>query len=222
MKLSAPELSCRTLPEFDADDWNAVDDAFASRDWCDLQQAWRDTPEPDFQPARARIGWRPDALWVDAHLTDLDIFNAAAHLNDATYALGDIFEIFLLPAAQQIYYEFHITPENQQLQLRWPDFESITQCSDDQESLAPFFVTGVLQSRTDVQPQRNFWRVLARVPATIALSGSIQNGDDWMFSFSRYDTTRGVKEPVYSSSSPHAEIDYHRRHEWGRINFSSR
>ncbi len=222
MKLSALELSCRPLPEFDAANWNAVDDAFAACDWCALQQAWRAAPEPGFQPARVRIGWRPDALWVDAHLTDLDIFNAATHLNDKTYGLGDIFEIFALPAAQQTYYEFHITPENQQLQLRWPDFQAIDQFSGGHESLAPFFVTGMLQSRTEVQPQRNFWRVLARVPATIAQSEIIREGDAWMFSFSRYDTTRGVAEPVHSSSSPHAEINFHRRHEWGRINFSSK
>ena len=121
MKFPAPQLSCCPLPNFDADDWNAVDDAFASRDWCTLQQAWRDAPESGFQPARVRIGWLPDALWVDAHLTDLDILNAATGLNQSTCELGDIFEIFVLPAAQQIYHEFHITPENQQLQLRWPE-----------------------------------------------------------------------------------------------------
>ena len=219
MALTLPKLSCCPLSEFEPDNWKSVDEAFSRAPSCALQQAWRAAPEAGFEPARVRVGWRPDALWVDVHLTDKDIFNGAAHLNDETYNLGDIFEIFVRPIAQETYYEFHVTPNNQQMQLRWPTETSIAQFTGSHQSLTPFFVGDFLQSYTDVQAKNNFWRVLARVPATVASTSSIRDGDQWMFSFSRYDCTRGVIEPTHSSTSPHALVNFHRQCEWGRLTF---
>ena len=212
---------CRPLPDFEPNDWNAIERAFAPFDSCALRQAWREEPEPNFQAARVRAGWRADALWVYAELDDLDIFNAATHLNDATYQLGDIFEIFVRPATQDTYFEFHVTPENQQLQLRWPDALAIANFGGGHQSLTPYFVEDFLHSQINVQVAHNRWRVLARVPASIAQSQSIRAGDVWMFSFSRYDCTRGVKEPVWSSTSPHAVPSFHRQHEWGHMTFAA-
>jgi hypothetical protein len=42
---------------------------------------------------------------------------------------------------------------------------------------------------------------------------------EWLFSFSRYDYTRGRGEPVISSTSPHAAPAFHRQQEWGRLRF---
>ena len=219
--LRAPELTSRPLPNFDAADWSAVENAFATADSCEFQQAWRESPEPGFQPARVRVGHRDNALWVYAELSDLDIFNAAAHLNDATYAKGDIFEIFVRPLEQEDYFEFHVTPENQNLQLHWPDDQAVWSCEDTQESLSPYFVPGVLlRSRTQVLREENLWRVLASVPFSVARAGSTQAGDVWSFSFSRYDCTRGQDEPVFSASSPHAQPRFHRQQEWGRLIFA--
>jgi hypothetical protein len=38
--------------------------------------------------------------------------------------------------------------------------------------------------------------------------------------FSRYDYTRGMGEPVLSSTSPHRRLDFHRQHEWGTLDFA--
>ena len=220
-----PQLTCRPLPDFDPTDWNAIKNAFADADYCELQQAWRESPEPDFTPARVAVGWRENELLVYAELTDFDIFNDAKHLNDATYAKGDIFEIFARPENQSDYFEFHITPENQNLQLHWPDDKACWTCEDTQESLAPYFVAEkLIESQTQIQRENNFWRVLASVPASIARTGStpkagITDGDVWAFSFSRYDCTRGREAPVWSATSPHSQPKFHRQQEWGRLKF---
>jgi hypothetical protein len=41
----------------------------------------------------------------------------------------------------------------------------------------------------------------------------------WRFSFSRYDYIRGRREPMISSTSPHARPGFHRREEWGTLIF---
>lgn len=214
------ELNCRPLASFDESDWTTVEKAFANADSCELVQAWRDSPELEFQPARVRVGWRDEALWVYAELSDRDIFNDATHLNDRTYELGDLFEILVRPIGQDDYFEFHVTPENHQLQLHWPDVDAVWKFDDRHESLNPYFVPKVLLvSQTQVQCQNYFWRVLAKVPASIAGSKSIQTGDFWAFSFSRYDCTRSKSEPVLSSCSPHTQPRFHRQQEWGRLHF---
>ena len=215
-----PELNCRLLPNFQLDDWNAVEAAFAGADGCEMGQGWRAEPEPHFQPASVRLGWRDNRLWVYARLQDRDIFNDATRLNDATYELGDIFEILVRPIAQDAYFEFHVTPENQHLQLRWPDVQAIERYSGKHQSLQPFlFREKVLESQTSVQAELHQWRVLDGVPATVAESPRIHEGDIWSFSFSRYDYARGVAEPVLSSSSPHAVPKFHRQQEWGLLRF---
>jgi hypothetical protein len=214
------EIQCHRLASFDARDWSAVKQAFAGASPCKLTQMWREIPEAEFQPAQARAGWRDDALWVYAELSDCDIFNDAAHFNDRTYELGDLFEILIRPDGQEDYFEFHITPENQQLQLHWPDADAIWKFDERHESLQPYFVPKVLLvSQTEVQHQNNFWRVLAKIPSCVARSKSIKVGDVWVFSFSRYDCTRGKSDPALSSCSPHAQPRFHRQQEWGRLHF---
>jgi hypothetical protein len=218
-------MKCRPLPEFDATDWNAIADAFTNADSCELQQAWLEKPEADFAPAQVRVGRRENELLVYAELTDFDIFNDAQFLNDATYAKGDIFEIFVRPENQNDYFEFHVTPENQNIQLHWPDDKTIWTRVDTQESLSPYFVAEkMIHSQTQIRREQNLWRVLARVPASVAHTGSTPNvrlsdGDVWAFSFSRYDCTRGRELPVWSASSPHPEPKFHRQQEWGRLLF---
>jgi hypothetical protein len=225
-KFEPLKLTVRPLPDFDATNWNAIANAFANAASCELQQAWLEKPEADFASAQVRVGWRDNHLLVYAELADYDIFNDAKHLNDATYAKGDIFEIFVRPENQSDYWEFHITPENQNLQLHWPDDKAVWTCEDSQESLAPyFFQEQLIQSQTQIRREQNVWRVLARVPASVAQAGStpdakIEDGAVWSFSFSRYDCTRGRELPVWSASSPHPEPKFHRQQEWGRLIFA--
>ncbi|HOP97580.1 MAG TPA: hypothetical protein PLH97_12370 [Verrucomicrobiota bacterium] len=44
-------------------------------------------------------------------------------------------------------------------------------------------------------------------------------GARWQFSFGRYDHTQDGMGAVVSSTSPHAEPDFHRQQEWGLLEF---
>lgn len=213
-------MKCSRLPAFASGDLEAVRVAFAGATPCVLRQAWLAALEPDFAPAQVRAGWRENSLLVFAEITDLDIFTGVTGLNQRAWELGDTFEIFLRPENQAAYVEFHVTPNNQRLQLRFADaavLERVRQTG----SIEPALVSGeVFQSRTWVRPAERLWCVLAEIPAE-AVGARIEPGaaNAWRFSFSRYDYTRGRKEPVISSTSPHAEANFHRQQEWGRLIF---
>jgi hypothetical protein len=216
---SAPQLVCRPLPEFDTNDWDSIAQAFASAEWVDFQQGWLPEPEAAFQQTIVRTGWRSDGLWVYAELNDVDIFNNSSVLNDETYN-GDFFEILVRPEVQDSYYEFHVTSNNNHLQLRYPDAKSFSRFDGTHQSLEIFFIPELLiWSQTKIDAPNNKWYVLAKVPTSVAESQKIEAGDVWSFSFSRYDYTQGVEEPVLSSCSPHAAPSYHRQQEWGRLTF---
>ncbi|MEO6909194.1 MAG: hypothetical protein ABI210_15015 [Abditibacteriaceae bacterium] len=149
-------------------------------------------------------------------MNDVDIYNSATQLNQETFLLGDVFEIFLRPTSQQAYYELHVTPNNQQLQLRWPNAHTVLE----RKKLSTYFVSGMLQSYTHVQNDRHRWHVLAAVPAAIAESKTIKIEDTWSFSFCRYDYTHRIENPVLSSCSPYdAPPNFHCQQKWGKLTF---
>jgi hypothetical protein len=210
------------MPEFDAGKLEAVRAAFAAATPCALGQAWRAAVEPGFAPGEVRTGWRPDSLLLFAELTDRDIFSAATGMNQRMWELGDTFEMFLRPADRTAYVEFHVTPNNQRLQLRIPSAGALRRARA-ANVFDEFLLRGnVFHSVTWVQPENQKWFVHAAIPA-IAVCGRarLNAGSRWHFSFSRYDYTRGGSEPVISSTSPHAAADFHRQQEWGVLNFAA-
>lgn len=210
------ELSCCALPKFNVEDWDSIAEAFESASSCSFAQAWRKQLEADFQPTHAHIGWRENALWLYAELDDVDIFNTATQLNQDTYLLGDVLELFLRPVSQQAYYELHVTPNNQQLQLRWPNAHAVYE----RRGLSRYYISGMLQSYTNVQNDRHRWRLLAAVPAEIAESKTIEKGDVWSFSFCRYDYTHGRRRAVLSSSTSYDPTpNFHNQQNWGKLTF---
>ena len=212
------ELTCHPLDVFDCSDWQSIEQAFAKSNCCELRQAWRDEPEPEFKPTKVRVGWRENALWVFAEMQDLDIFNPATRFNEEAYRLGDVFELFIRPAAQETYYELHVSPNNVQLQLVFPNSagEGIRQS----QSISSHFTSGMLETYTHIDSDSKRWRVLARVPAAISETREIQDNDVWLFSFCRYDYTKGNIDPVISSTSAHKIADFHRQQEWSCLKFS--
>jgi hypothetical protein len=215
-----PQIICRQLPEFESTNLDAVRATFQNAIACNLEQAWLKKPEADFAPASVRTGWRNDSLLIFAELTDADIFTRATAHNQRFWELGDTLEIFLRPIEQQIYLEFHVAPNNLRLQLRFPDAEAVKRAAKT-NSFENFLIHGesVFQSRTWTQPQR--WFVFAEIPArSVAEKPKPPPDSEWLFSFSRYDCTRGRAEPVISSTSPHtAPPDFHRQREWGKLIF---
>ncbi len=177
---------------------------------CQLGQAWLTRTEPAFLPATVYFGCHAESLWIYAKLRDFDIFNAATKPNQPVWRMGDVFEIFLRPPGQGVYFEFHITPENQTLQLRWPDANAVRSGV----KWRRFVTTRPLFSSYTII-ENGHWRVLAEIPVTNLLENQApQPGQMWAFSFSRYDVTRGRDEPLLSSTSLHPEPCFHQQSAW--------
>jgi hypothetical protein len=197
-----PDLRCPRLSRADLDDLDGLRGALASAPAVVLGQAWRAVPDPAFRPGSVRAGWRPDELLVLAELEDDDIFTQADGPRQRFWELGDVFEIFLEPAEAAAYAELHVAPGNRRAALRIP----VPRPSVEPEAL---MVEPAFDSRSREEAGR--WLVAAAVPF------SAIGGRPARFSFSRYDYTRGRAEPVHSSTSPHRELDFHRRREWGTV-----
>lgn len=219
----APAIRCEPLPAFNGTDLESVRSAFQSAMPCWFQQAWRDDETAGFSPAVVRMGWRGNSLLVLADLTDVDIFNGATQLNQRTWELGDVFEMFLRSTLKESYIEFHVTPHNQRLQLRYHNGRA-AEAARRTGSLEDVLIWGeAFHSRTWIEKRTSHWHVYAEIPALAVCNSDepIEN-TQWRFSFGRYDYTRGVNEPVLSSTSPHAKPDFQRQHEWGVVTFKNR
>ncbi len=209
-------LFCPRLPKFDTHNWAEIETVFASVPRADLVQHWLEAPEAHFLPANARFGWQDRELYLFAVLHDRDIFNAAKGFNQQTWMLGDALELFLRPPSGETYFEFHVTPENQRLQLRFPDSRAVrTGTWTDFQVNVPL----LFDSRTEINAPAETWRALLSIDLTALGGGQFSPAHPWKFSVSRYDWTRGQSEPIISSTSPHQHPRFHRQHEWGELVF---
>lgn len=213
-------INCREIPALASDTLENIRLAFHQATPCVMAQAWRESLEDDFAPAQVRTGWRGNSLLVFAELTDTDIHNQATRLNQRIWELGDAFEMFLRPEEQSTYVEFHVSPENQRLQLRFPDATWLAELRKT-GSIEKVLVQGeAFRSLTWVRPDAGKWFVYAEIPASSVFNQPHPLKESrWHFSFSRYDYTRGRKAPVISSTSPHILANFHRQEEWGLLNF---
>ncbi len=209
-------LVCLPLPDFDVHNWDAVAGVFADTCAAHYDQAWKPVRQPRFLPAKTHVGYDARHFWMFSEFEDTDIFNLSVELNQHVYKLGDTFEIFLRPLSGEEYIEFHVTPDNQHMQIRWP---RARRSFKDKGWIPNFLSKRSFQSWTQVDSSHNRWRILAAIPyETLGISAP-QEGEEWLYSFGRYDYTRGFKRPILSSTSPHRVRDFHRQHEWNRLVF---
>ena len=218
--LSSPQMICRELSAFETDDLNSVRQSFRDAASCTLRQAWLTKPETDFAPAIVRTGWRAGSLLVFVELTDADIFTRATKPHERLWELGDTFEIFLRPVEQRSYVEFHVAPNNLRLQLRFDDADAVELARKTDSLESAFIRNDIFYSKTWVLPEVGCWFAFAEIPVkAVSENPKPLRGSEWLFSFSRYDYTRGHKEPVISSTSPHTKPDFHCQFEWGTMRF---
>ncbi len=217
-------INCKHLSDFNADNWQSVATAFSDAQPLSFAQDWLPEKESRFQPATAFLGWREDALWIYGELHDVDIYNDATQLNQETYLLGDAFEMFFRPfpaSPSTTWFEFHVTPENQKLQLRWPDTRKAVEPTFDKHGLPHFYIPEIaFESRVQVLQSENKWRVLIKLPAQNLIEKScIAAGDEWLISLARYDYTRGEEKPILSSTSAYTIPSFDRQEDWSRVIF---
>ena len=211
--MNAPaNISCPCIPEKSLPQGDAIPNFLALSAPVLMQQGWLDALQADFLAAEIRVGWSPSRLVVLAEIPDRDIFTQATGPNQRTWELGDVFEIFLKAEDRSDYVELHVTPPNFRLQLQIESPGKPATKLDD----------GVFSSRVKIDTANQKWTVYAEVPASL-VSGQehIEDGESWLFSFSRYDASRDGRPPILSSTSPHQAINFHRIHEWGKITFCS-
>jgi hypothetical protein len=201
-------------------DLAAVRQAFAAAESLPLGQAWLPHQQTNLDPGSVRLGWQEGSLLILAELSDQDIFTTATKANEHLWELGDTFEIFLRPEDQSAYWELQVAPNNQTLQLRFCDARAVGQLRAT-GNLQPYLVaSSVFHSRTWASVAEGQWFAFAAVTAG-AICGELASliGSRWQVSFGRYDFTRGESDPVISSTSPHARLDFHRQHEWRTLQF---
>lgn len=185
-----------------------------------LGQAWLKKEEEAFAPAGVFFGWRGESLLVFAELTDADIFTRAKKPNERMWELGDVLEIFLLPKGQAAYFEFHVAPNNQWLQLRYPNSATIRRSRKTNDFSSYLMPRKVFRSRVWLRPKEKKWFVLAEIPRkAVCETKASKKSRTWSFSFSRYDYTRGRRQAVISSTSPHTRPDFHAQKEWRQLRF---
>lgn len=201
-------LTLFELPVFVPDEEASVLAAFADLPVLVFEQCWRQTPNAGLKPGQVKVGRRENALWALAEMEDEDIFNLADGHNQATWELGDVFEVFMQREGERGYIEVHVTPENYRLHLRFPDETTIGRVRAGEQRHAGYFADAdSLFSRTWVHREENLWRALVQLPDVVS------PGEQWRLSFCRYDATHGAA-PVSASTSPHTVADFHRPSEW--------
>ncbi|MBL9214041.1 MAG: hypothetical protein JNG83_01055 [Opitutaceae bacterium] len=200
-------------PLFDA---SRLSPASVDASWQPLVQGWRpDGPEPGFHPGWARVGWHGSFLRYDAVFVGAGAGNRARRLNERTWELGDICEVFLQVSGQPLYLELHITPENQRLQLLWPP-DGLERFRRGEAPLANFQIDLGDWVRSAVHVAPDYWVAQALIPANVLGLPLFSAQLALDTTVCRYDYS-GRPEPVYSATAPLTEPSYHRRHEWQRL-----
>jgi hypothetical protein len=170
-------------------------------------------PGGEVTAAAARVGHFGGRVYVQAEIPDSSVCTSAVRENERLWEKGDVFEMFFQVAGCRPYFEFHVSPNNLRLQLRVPGRENFDRSRFDEYLLPP----GSFQSVTEVGPGR--WALLAVFdPATLGAPALLKS-QIWRFSFCRYDADQPGGEARLSSSSRHAELDFHRVHEWNELEF---
>lgn len=147
-----------------------------------------------------------DSLLIRAELDDAHPMKDVFPFNFPAFQQCDAFEIFIGPADERAYYEFHVTPSNSVLQLFFEGTED-RKSLDERMVAEPLFSSG-----TSVTPTG--WHVDVRLPLEGLFPGY---HPEWLLSFGRYDYSPGHPGPVISSTSPHTICNFHRKDEWRRV-----
>ncbi|SDS47111.1 hypothetical protein [Opitutus sp. GAS368] len=185
-------------------------------DWLPLGQFWQPNgPETGFHPGWARLGWEPEGLWLEAILFGPQPGNRARRLNEKTWELGEVCELFLRPPAAPVYLECHVTPENQRLQLAWPPL-GLQRVRAGSAPLDSFLIDQPdwMQSRTFIGA--GYWVAQIFLPADRLGVGSLLAGQNFGAMVGRYDYAAGGTF-VLSATAPLREPDFHRGAEWHHV-----
>ncbi|MEI6035396.1 MAG: sugar-binding protein [Verrucomicrobiae bacterium] len=181
-----------------------------------LAYSW--PPGASCAKSQVRIAWNASGIFVRADLEDEDVTTAATGDSQHMWMLGDVFEVFLEAEGAGFYTEMHVAPGNHRLHLRFrpEDFEAMAQKSLPLSALIvrpPGFESRYMKTPSG-------WAAEVRIPVGLVdPAGEILAQSRWKASFCRYDAWSDARPPVLSSTSPHEDLSFHRRHEWRQLCF---
>ncbi len=197
------------------------DPAGQAEGWRPLQQSWASAgPVPGFQPGWARAGWLATHLVYDVVLLGATFRNAARKLNEPTWELGDVCEIFVEATGGPHYVEIHVTPENQRLQLRFPP-GAIAAVRRGECRLEQFMVGDPAWVSTAVRRTDGRWHVRVIIPASILGLTEFAPGISLRTAVCRYDYASGASAPLLSSTAPLSAPSFHQRDEWTPVKLAA-
>lgn len=199
--------------------WLALPGSGSNRNSVPLGQAWRpDGLEPNFQSSSVVVSWTPAALEFAIEMSGSGATNRARQLNEPTWELGDVAEVFIGIHGRPDYFEIHVTPENQRLQLHFPA-DGISRFRAGKATLTDFaFDRPGIESLVRRTPKS--WNVSLTLSRDLLGVSDLRTGPLFDVSVCRYDYG-GKAEPVISSTSPFTAPDFHRRTEWRQLQLAT-
>lgn len=211
------ESACRSIPSVRGvvpGDWATAERMVTGGLRLDFGQPWFERPEAELKPGRVWLGVQGEDLLVYAALEDDQPANRATRWNEPTWTTGDVIEFFFQAEGRENYHEFHVTPENQRLQLSFPEREVY------RKSPLRFAVgESRFESATRIHADRTGWEVMMSVKLARLLERESANEADakgarFRYSFSRYDYQPGRVRPVTSATPRLSAPDFHNIDEW--------
>ncbi len=182
--------------------------------WAPLYQSWRrNGPENGFQPGWANITWNHDALCIEMLFRGASPRNRARSLNEATWSLGDVGEIFLQREDVKEYLELHVTPENQRLQLRWPP-GGIERLREKSADLSNFAVSDPDWVSSQTRLTLDAWSACMVVPALCFGLNRLTKGMRLRGAVCRYHYPQVKSPPLLSCTAPLQAPFFHRCQDW--------
>lgn len=190
----------------------AVSAASIDRNWFPLGQRWNTgAPDPGFQPGWTRIRWDEGGLHYDAVFMGAGARNSARQLNERTWELGDVGEVFVQAGGGPAYLEVHVTPENSRLQLLW-SADGIARVRSKAAALGEFMIGQPDWVQSQAHVASEFWTFRMTVPAARFGLSRLHAGQLLRTAVCRYHHQAG--QPVLSSTAPLPIPFFHHREGW--------
>lgn len=187
--------------------------------WHPLRQHWLgDEPDRLFQPGWTRVRWTPSALIYDLVFAGANQRNRARRLNEPTWDLGDVGEIFLQAEGRTDYLEIHVTPENRRLQLHFPA-DGIAAVRAGRARLGDFMIADPAWVASTVTSFESDIRIRVIVPAAILGAGGrpLSAGLRFRTAVCRYDYGPRPADPILSSTAALSAPAFHQPSEWSLL-----
>lgn len=195
----SPCVQVPRVPAFDWGDWETAIESLQTGARLAFGQHWLPEPEAEFQTGSVWMGLLGNNLIIYAKLVDEAPANRATSWNEATWEMGDVFELFFKGRDRKAYYEFHVTPENQRIQLLFPSFDAFYEFRGHQHWAID---ESLFDSLTRINVAGQGWEVLMRIPLNRVLNAPREDvSRHFLFSFSRFDYQPGREGAVKSSTS---------------------